>query len=540
MFSNWNKWSLIVFIISLLIISPILSIFYSAFSGDTSLWPHLFSTVLPRYTYNTFILMLGVGILSLIFGISTAWIVTRYDFVGKNIFEWALLLPAAVPAYVIAYTYTDLFEYAGPFQNLLRNFFNWDGPEDYWFPEVRSIGGAILVMSSVLYPYVYLMTRASFIRMPISFYETGSIYDKNIFYSVALPLSRPAIIAGLSLVLMETISDFGTVDYFAIETLTLGVFNVWLGMNSISGAAQISSVLFFIVVLLLTLESSARKKIRYHEKSSGQNIANQINVIGFYNLIFFLICFIPIFLGFIIPTSVLLSFVFKGLAILEINKIIPSMITSLTIAIVASALVMLISILMVIVSIYKSNKFQKTLIFLSSCGYAFPGTILAVGVVVFYGLIYDLIFFNINYYVAGITILLFAYIIRFLAVGNGSIKSGITKVNPNIIDATKIMGLNFFKVIRKIIIPLMYTNIFVGATLVFVDVLKELPMTLLLRPFNFETLATYVYQYASDELLEECSLAALMIVLTGIGPVILLNSAIKKVGKIKKGETLIF
>ena len=210
------------------------------------------------------------------------------------------------------------------------------------------------------------------------------------------------------------------------------------------------------------------------------------------------------------------------------------MITSLTIAVVASALVMLISILMVIVSIYKSNKFQKTLIFLSSCGYAFPGTILAVGVVVFYGLIYDLIFFNINYYVAGITILLFAYIIRFLAVGNGSIKSGITKVNPNIIDATKIMGLNFFKVIRKIIIPLMYTNIFVGATLEFVDVLKELPMTLLLSPFNFETLATYVYQYASDELLEECSLAALMIVLTGIGPVILLNSAIKKVGKIKK------
>tara|TARA_Y100000590_G_scaffold459830_1_gene617854 strand:+ start:36830 stop:38452 length:1623 start_codon:yes stop_codon:yes gene_type:complete len=539
-FSNWNKWSIIVFIIALLIISPILTIFYSAFLGDTSLWPHLFSTVLPRYTLNTLILMIGVGSLSLIFGISTAWVVTRYDFPGKNIFEWALLLPAAVPAYVIAYTYTDLFEYAGPVQNSLRTIFNWEGAQDYWFPNIRSMGGAILVMSSVLYPYIYLMGRSSFLRMPISFYQTGSIYGKNIFLTVALPLSRPAIIAGLALVLMETISDFGTVDYFAIETLTLGVFNVWLGMNSLSGASQISSVLFIIVVILLTLETIGRKNQRYFEKSSGQNISSIIEAEGIRRLIYSFLCFMPILLGFIIPTSVLLNFVLKGFAVINFQEIFSAMFTSLYIAIISSILVISVSILMITVSYFRSNKFQKFLIFISSCGYAFPGTILAVGVIVFVGLLDNFFKFNFNYYTGGIIILLFSYTIRFLAVGNGAIKSGVTKINPNLINVSKIMGFSFIKILRKTIIPLIYTNIFVGVTLVFVDILKELPMTLLLRPFNFETLATYVYQYASDELLEECSLAALMIVIAGIGPVILLNSAIKKTGKIRKSEPLIY
>ena len=198
--------------------------------------------------------MVGVGILSTIFGVSSAWVVTRYNFLGKKFFEWALLLPAAVPAYIIAYTYTDFLEYAGPLQKFLREIFNWSSPNDYWFPEIRSMGGAILVMSYVLYPYIYIMTRASFLTVPLSFYQTSLIYGRNSFFSVALPLARPGIFAGLALVLMETISDFGTVDYFALETLTLGVFNVWLGMNSLSGASQISSVLFIFVVQLVGLD----------------------------------------------------------------------------------------------------------------------------------------------------------------------------------------------------------------------------------------------------------------------------------------------
>jgi iron(III) transport system permease protein len=517
-----------VAIIALVIIAPILSIFYYAILGDTSLWPHLFSTVLPRYLTNTIILMVGVGGLSLVFGLSTAWIVTRYNFFGKKFFEWMLLLPAAVPAYIIAYTYTDFFEYAGPLQSLLRDIFGWNSSKDYWFPNVRSMGGAILVMSSVLYPYVYLMTRASFITTPVSFFQTSSIYGRNSFFNVAIPFGRPGIIAGLALVLMETISDFGTVDYFAIETLTLGVFNVWLGMNSLSGASQISSILFIIVIVLLTLEYLGRRSRKFHEKYSGASNTPNQTVSGFKNISLFIICLIPLSLGFIIPVSILLNFIIKGYSIINFYEISQITISSISLAFIASLLIMLLSLIMIVVGTYKSNNFQKILIFFASSGYAFPGTILAVGIVVFVGWLNDLIYFRMSYAVGGFIILLFAYSIRFLAVGNGAITSGISRIHPNLLDASRTMGVSFFKSIRKIILPLLYTNLLVGGILVFVDILKELPITLLLRPFNFETLATYVYQYASDEMLEESAFAALIIVIAGLGPVIFLNRTINK------------
>ena len=536
MSSSWNIWSVSVVIISLIIIAPVLAIFYSAFLGDTSLWSHLFSTVLPRYTFNTLTLMFGVGSLSLFFGISSAWVVTRYNFPFKFLFEWALLLPAAVPAYIIAYTYTDIFEYAGPFQGMLRDIFGWSSANDYWFPNIRSMGGAILVMSSVLYPYIYLMTRASFLTIPASFYQTSQIHGRNTFWLVALPLARPGIVAGLALVLMETISDFGTVDYFALETLTLGVFNVWMGMNSLSGAAQISSVLFLIVVVLLTMEYLARRNQRFHEKSSGQNNLEEENISNLKKIECICICLLPIILGFIIPVSVLCNFVFSGFSIINFSEIIQTTVSSISLAFFGAIFVMGVSLLMIIVSSYKSNSFQKSIIFLASCGYAFPGTILAVGIVVFVGWLNDNIYFHFSYFAGGFLILIFAYTTRFLAVGNGAIRSGILRVHPNLMDANKTMGISFFIGIRKLIIPLIYTNILVGGILVFVDILKELPITLLLRPFNFETLATYVYQYASDELLEESSFAALIIILAGLGPVIFLSNTIKNISRKKESN----
>ena len=536
--SNWNIWSVPIVIIALIIIAPVLAIFYSAFLGDTSLWPHLFSTVLPRYISNTLVLMVGVGSLSLIFGVSTAWVVTRYDFPGKFILEWALLLPAAVPAYIIAYVYTDIFEYACPVQGMLREFFGWNSAKDYWFPNIRSMGGAILVMSSVLYPYIYLMTRASFLTTPISFFQTSSIYGRNTFLYVALPLARPGIVAGLALVLMETISDFGTVDYFALDTLTLGVFNVWLGMNSLSGASQISSILFLIVVVLLTLEYLARRNQRFHEKSSGQNTMPEQQASSFQKFAILLICLIPLTLGFIIPVTILLNFVFNGFAAVNFSEIIQTTFASISLSFSVSIIIMLISLLMIVVANYKSNSFQRSIIFLASCGYAFPGTILAVGIVVFVGWLNELIHFHINYYMGGFIVLMFAYMIRFLAVGNGAVRSGVLRIHPNLMDASRTMGVSFFESLRKIIFPLIYTNILVGGILVFVDILKELPITLLLRPFNFETLATYVYQYASDEMLEESSFAALIIIIAGLGPVIFLSSTIKKISR-KKDSFLI-
>jgi|TARA_B100000902_G_scaffold95022_1_gene97862 iron(III) transport system permease protein len=533
---NWNNSSIFASLIALLIIAPVFAVFYSAFLGDTSLWPHLFSTVLPRYISNTIILMLGVGLLSTLLGVSTAWVVTRYDFFGKNFFQWALLLPAAVPAYIIAYTYTDFLEYAGPIQKILREFFEFQNSNEYWFPEIRSMEGAIFVMSFVLYPYVYMTTRASFLTVPVSFFQTSLIYGRSSFFSVALPLARPGIIAGVALVLMETISDFGTVEYFALETLTLGVFNVWLGMNSLSGASQISSVLFVFVVVLLTIEYLARRRQRYHEKSSGQNMVESKSSSKFQKIFCFVICLIPIIIGFVIPVSILLNFILSGFSIINFNEIFYTSFFSIILAFSGAFFVMLASVFLIIISNYRSNNFQKVLIFLASCGYALPGTILAVGMVIFLGWINKYLDFHLSYFAGGFLILLFAYVVRFLAVGNASIRSGILQIHPNAMDASLTMGSGFFRGVRVIIMPLIFSNILIGGILVFVDILKELPITLLLRPFNFETLATYVYQYASDELLQESSFAALIIVVVGLGPIIFLNSALQRVSQRKESN----
>jgi iron(III) transport system permease protein len=335
---------------------------------------------------------------------------------------------------------------------------------------------------------------------------------------------------------MEVISDFGTVDYFALETLTLGVFNVWLGMNSLSGASQISSVLFLIVVVLLTLEYLARRNQRFHEKSSGQNIMPEQEISTFSKVMCLISCLIPFTLGFLIPVIILLNFVLSGFAVINFNEILETTFASISLSFLAATLVMFISFLMIVVSSYKSNSFQKIIIFLASCGYAFPGTILAVGIVVFIGWLNKLIHFHASYFIGGFMVLMFAYTIRFLAVGNGAIRSGVTRIHPNLMDASRTMGVSFFHSLRRIIFPLVYINILVGGILVFVDILKELPITLLLRPFNFETLATYVYQYASDEMLEESSFAALIIVIAGLGPVIFLSYTIKNIGKKKQGN----
>jgi iron(III) transport system permease protein len=533
---NWNNSSIFASLIALLIIAPVFAIFYSAFLGDTSLWPHLFSTVLPRYISNTIILMLGVGLLSTLLGVSTAWVVTRYNFFGKKFFQWALLLPAAVPAYIIAYTYTDFLEYAGPVQKILRGFFNYQNSSEYWFPEIRSMEGAIFVMSFVLYPYVYMTTRASFLTVPISFFQTSLIYGRSSFFSVALPLARPGIIAGVALVLMETISDFGTVEYFALETLTLGVFNVWLGMNSLSGASQISSVLFVFVVVLLTIEYLARRRQRYHEKSSGQNMVESVSSSQFQKTICFFICLIPIVIGFVIPVSILLNFILSGFSIINFTEIFHTSFFSIILAFSGAFFVMLASVFLIIISNYRSNNFQKVLIFLASCGYALPGTILAVGMVIFLGWINKYLNLQLSYIAGGFIILIFAYVVRFLAVGNASIRSGILQIHPNAMDASLTMGAGFFRGVKIIIMPLIFSNILIGGILVFVDILKELPITLLLRPFNFETLATYVYQYASDELLQESSFAALIIVVVGLGPIIFLNSALQRVSQRKESN----
>ena len=253
------------FVIVFILVCPILSIFISSLKFDLNTWSHLVSTKLGLYTWNTITLLFGVGLTSLFIGLTSAWIIANYNFPFSKILEWALILPLAIPPYIVAYSYTDFLEYSGFIQTFIRDIFLFKTSKEYYFPEIRSMGGAIFVMSFVLYPYIYLISKLAFLSTPISLYELAKMHGKSSFFSVALPVSRPAIVAGLSLVLMETISDFGTVEFFAVETLTLGIFNLWLGMNDFAAASQVAIVSFTFIIILLGIELTARKRQKFHD-----------------------------------------------------------------------------------------------------------------------------------------------------------------------------------------------------------------------------------------------------------------------------------
>jgi len=535
---HFNPWIAASLFLSLLFLGPIFAVFLAASGDSGGLWGHLFQTVLPRYVTNTLFLMLGVAIVSLVFGVSSAWLVVRYSFFGRPLLQWLLLLPAAVPAYLIAYTYTDFLEYAGPVQKMLRVFFGWQSAREYWFPEIRSMGGAMMIMGSVLYPYVYVMARAAFFLTPASLYEVGMLSQRSLFWKIGLPLARPAIAAGLALVLMETISDFGTVEYFAIETLTLGIFNVWLGMNSLTAAAQISAFAFLFIIALLVLEKVARARRRFSDTTSKAISLQPKTVTGRYAFLCFFVCSIPIIIGFLTPTAILLGFVFQGYS-LELNEaVVDAATNSLTLATSVGFLVIASAVFLGFVAKFQESKGLEQISALASIGYAFPGTILAVGVVTAGGAVDNIIFkvlfnsFGITYegwLTSGVILIVLACVIRFQAIGYGAVTSGLERLPPNLMEANRMLGHGFPHGIRRVIFPLTSLSLMAGGMLVFVDVMKELPITLLLRPFNYETLPTYVYQFAKDELLEEAAFPALIIIATGILPVLFMNSVLNRI-----------
>jgi len=459
--------------------------------------------------------------------------VARVTFPGDKIFEWLLIIPATVPAYLIAYTYTDFLEFAGPVQAFLRDLFGWQTARDYWFPEIRSMGGAILVMSSVLYPYVYLMARTAFRVTPVSLHDAARLHKPASLILLDLGLARPAIIAGLALVLMEVVSDFGTVEYFAIETLTLGIFNVWLGMNNLTAAAQIAGLSFIFILGLLFIELKARSRQRYFDTTLRANQAKKIRTRGWVSVLCFGACLLPVTLGFIVPVTVLLQFVLEGYSVTDLNNLVLSGLNSLSVALAAAICVMVISVIMVVVVTHKKHRILKMITAISAMGYAFPGVVLAIGIVSFAGVV-DAGIDNFlrrvfgqqssGILVGGIGLLIFAYVVRFEAIGYGAVTSGISRVSPDIINANHLMGRRFTNSLVVLTPILLRKSIITGGLLVFVDVMKELPITLILRPFNYETLATYVYQFAKDELLEEAALAGLVIVIVGLGPVLWMNA----------------
>jgi iron(III) transport system permease protein len=528
-----DGWSVSVVIACSIILGPIVAVLLTAVGDSGGLWDHLYETVLGRYVANTLTLMIGVGLLAIGFGISTAWVINRYDFLGRRMLEWMLLLPAAIPAYIIAYTYTEFFEYAGPLQSTLRLLFGWQSRGDYWFPEIRSLGGAMLVMASVLYPYIYMVTRIAFRLTPASLYEIALVHNQSQFWKVGFPLARPAIMAGLALVLMEVVSDFGTVEFFAIETITLGIFNVWLGMNNLVAAAQISIVGFCFILALLGLEIYARSRQQYVSSSRNQAATALLvpKVSGV--LICWMVCVIPLLFGFFIPVGVLMSLVTTNDFIADFLSIQEIIVNTLIMAGVAALVIMVLSFFFVVTATFCCGSKTRKLALFASTGYAFPGTIVAIGVLIFTGQLDRAIssLFGAQFQgvlVTSILMLFFAYIVRFQAVGYGAMISGVKRLPSNMMNASRVLGRGYIESIRRVISPLLKSSFLAGMMLVFVDVMKELPMTLLLRPFNFDTLATYTYQFAKDEMLEVAALPALMIVIAGLLPVIFMSVMLRR------------
>jgi len=529
-----NFWKNISYILIILLLTPIVMLILSSFQNNIDTWLHLFDTKLSLYFYNTLSLIIGVGILSITIGVSCAWILAKYKFFLSNFVEWALLLPAAIPAYIVAYCYTDFLEYGGFIQTALREIFNWQSAKEYFFPEIRSMTGAILILSFALYPYIYFITKVAFTSTPKNLFNVAKIHGKSEFLYVALPMARPAIIAGLSLVLMETISDFGTVEFLAVETVTLGIFNLWLGMNNLSAASQLSFLAFTFIVVLLGVELSARKNQKFNNPQAS-SFEKKIEEISYNkSLLLFFICLLPILFGFIIPVLILINLSLQSFDQSNFYYFIEISLNSISISLFGAFLTILFSFIVVVAVKYHGGKKFSFFATIAGSGYAFPGVILALGTTFFLSFIQNninelFLNFNLNWnltLIGTFTALLYTYICRFNAIGIGYINSGIQRVSPNLLEAGMLQGVSFNKSLFKIIFPLIRPSILTGFLIVFVDIFKELPVTLLLRPFNFETLATYVYQYAKEEMLEQCALAALLIILIGTIPVFILNKTI--------------
>ncbi|WP_303286840.1 iron ABC transporter permease [Marinobacter sp. SS8-8] len=533
-----RKWLISALLTTAIVALPVLSVIFLALSPEENIWPHLIETTLPRYLITTIQLMAGVGVITLVIGLASAWAVTMCEFPGRKFFEWAMLLPFAVPAYVIAYVYTSLLDYAGPVQGALRDWFGWENASDYWFPEIRSLEGATLMLGLVLYPYVYLLARAAFLEQSPSLFAVSRSLGHSAlstFVKVVLPIARPAVAVGLSLVLMETLNDFGTVDFFAVQTLTAGLFDTWMNLGNLGGAAQIATTMLIFVVILVTLERYSRRRQQQYAARDNREPIHRFTMSFPRQMICVAVCALPVLFGFVIPGATLGLYAWEYFGESWNPDFVRNTFNSLFLSGTAALTTLLVGITLAYSRRLHNTRGMQVLMRLSSLGYAMPGAVLAVGVIVplagFDNWLDSLMreFFGIS---TGLLLsgsafaLVFAYTVRFLAVSAGSVESALQKITPSMDMASRSLGHSPGKTLVKVHLPMLRGTLLTAALVVFVDCMKELPATLILRPFNFETLATYVYQFASDERLYHSALPALIIVLAGIIPIILMSRSI--------------
>lgn len=532
-----NLWSLGAVFIALVVLSPIIAVTWIAFNPSDNIWPHLLSTTLPRYLKNTLASMFAVGLLSACIGTGAAWLISRYRFPLSGWLEWLLLLPLSIPAYVGAYALVDFLEYAGPIQTMLREVFGWSSSRDYWFPEIRSLNAAIIVLSAALYPYVYLLARAAFREQSGCGHEVAQSLGAGPFkrfWKVGLPLARPAIAAGAAIVMMETVNDFGTMDYFAVQTLTTGIFTVWLESSNAGGAAQLAMVILILVIFLVALEKISRNKVRHYNLSNRSRPVAKTQLKGGQAYAATLACLLPFLVGFVLPVTVISSYAWGNLDEFAAKGLVKALRNTLVVGGIAAGVTVTAGLFMVYGVRLSGRRLPQVLLPITTIGYAAPGAVLGVGILIplaatdnaVADAIWSATGYDIGLVMTGSAFaLVLAYSVRFFAIAQGAADAALGRVSPSLPLAARSLGRTLSGTLKDVYLPLIKGSVGSALLLVFVDCVKELPATLLLRPFNYETLATRVHQQASLENLGDAAPSAVLIILVGLAAVGLLARA---------------
>ena len=537
---NSKTWKLSSYIIALVLTVPVLVMLVGGISASTQLFSHLWQTVLPTYLENTLLLAFLVVLLALIFGVFSAAIITQTNLIFKKQLRWLLLLPLAMPAYLVAYLYTDLFDYAGPVQRSLRAWFGWQAPSDYWFFDIRTLPGAALMLALVLFPYIYMLTRGAFEQQDQNLIRASRLLGltaKQSFFKVALPLARPAIAVAASLVLMETLADFATVQYFAVNTLTTAIYDTWLGYGDLGAANALASVLMLLVLFVVLAEQRSRAGLRH--QSARPNLSRELIQLSFsQQIIGSIFCWALVIFGFLLPLTLLIVMAVQYSDVAQLSVLMSTGVNSLKISVIAATVAVLIALSLGLYQRLHSDKYRQFPLQISGFGYAIPGTVLAMAMLSTLGpldhWLNDIAEF-LGFAPPGLILsgslfaIIFALVVRFSAIANGTIISGIKQIPQSLDYAPASLGVNLTGSLTKVHLPILTPAILVAWLLVFVEAMKELPAVLLLRPFNFETLSSQIYQLISDEMLEQGALGAILIVLFGLLPIVLLNKSKEKV-----------
>ena len=531
----WNKWTGGAILILLLVLTPLFTIMVKLFDKPGEHWEHIVSTLLPSYFYNSFVLLLGVGFFTFLIGVSMAWLISVYDFPGRKYFEWLLILPLAFPSYMMAYSYVGILEYTGPVQAFFRN--NFDIQFKGAIFDIMNMPGAIFILSISLFPYVYVMCRTSFMRQSGTMQEAALLLGSNrmrVFTKIALPLARPALAGGIALVGMEVLNDYGTVKYFGVNTFTSGIFRAWFSFGDLNTAVYLSAILSVIVLVLICLENIQRGKRNWNSSGVSPKPAIRIKPkLRSTRWLYTTLCSTILLISFILPLSQLfywVSLTWRNVVDSEFGILI---VRSFSLAIGSAIAIAAISIFLLYAIRLSPLRWTKHIARTASLGYAIPGAVIAVGVMIpMMGL--DRI---INWTVSNqlgmilsgtLFILVVAYIVRFMAVGYNAIDAGFQKTGVSVNEVARSLGASPLRTLWKIDLPLIKNSIAGAVLLAFVDILKELPLTLILRPFNFNTLATKAFDMATNEMIAESANASLVVVLTGVIPIIILNNMISK------------